>query len=90
MRIYPFDGRETTNRGAGDVPVKSRTKWDGVALVTETTRSVSGRGGEMTITTREVKSLSEDGQTMTWTSRANTPFGRLSTTTTLVKVDDVR
>ena len=93
MRLYPFDGREATNYGDRDAPVKSRTKWDGVALVTETSRSVpgrGGRGGEMTITTREVKSLSEDGQTMTWTSRANTPFGQLTSTTTFVKIDDAR
>jgi hypothetical protein len=39
MSNYTLDGKESTNR-TGQMTTKSKTKWDGVALVTDMTRSV--------------------------------------------------
>lgn len=37
---YSFDGRETSNAGASGATVKSTTRWEGVALVTESSQSI--------------------------------------------------
>lgn len=87
---YPFDGRETSNRGAGDnTTVKTKTRWEGVALVTESTQTLSGRQGERTITTREVRSLSADGRTMTLVVTPENVPGA-NTTVTFTRADDAR
>lgn len=43
---YSFDGRETSNAGASGATVKSTTRWEGVALVTESSQSMSTPRGE--------------------------------------------
>src|SRR5205807_5050442 len=69
MSSYSFDGKETTNAN-GPMTSKSKTKWDGVALVTDSTSTIdtgrdaagaggqgrggAGRGGRVSIKAREV------------------------------------
>jgi hypothetical protein len=53
--------------------VKSTAKWEGSSLVIETTREFNG----MTITTKEVRTLSADGKTMTVDSTSQTPQGEV-------------
>jgi hypothetical protein len=74
---YTLDGKENTNpgfgRGGGEVV--SKTKWDKDKLVTEGKRKVSFQGNEFEIATREVRSLSADGKTMTVETTSTTPQG---------------
>ena len=88
MSSYPFDGRETSNPGPGDSTVTSTAKWEAVALVIESVVSVVGPQGDMTLNTREVWSLSEDGNTMALVMTGKMPFGTLSSTVTLVRIGD--
>ena len=84
---YPFDGSEVSNPGPGDSALKSRTSWEGVALVVESTLSAAGPQGDMTLSTREVRSLSQDGSTMTLVATVTMPFGTMLSTVTLVRPD---
>jgi hypothetical protein len=78
---HTLDGKENTNpgfgRGGGEVV--SKTKWDKDKLVTEGKRKVSFQGNEFEITTREVRSLSADGNTMTVETTNTTPQGERTT-----------
>jgi hypothetical protein len=44
---------------------KSKAKWDGASLVIESVSNISGPNGDMQITSKEVRTLSADGKTMT-------------------------
>ena len=90
MSRYPFDGRETSNPGPGDSTVKSKTSWEGAALVIESSLSVAGPRGDMTLSTREVRSLSQDGRTMTLVATGKMPFGTMSSTVTFARTDEAR
>ena len=87
MSRYPLDGREIGNPGPGDSTIRSRASWEGAALVIESTLSVAGPQGDMTLSTREVRSLSPDGRTMTLVATGQMPFGTLLSTVTLVRTD---
>ena len=73
---YKLDGSPSSNevmgRG-GAQTVKSTAKWEGATLVIETTRDIQG----MSITTKEVRSLSADGKVMTIESATQTPQGEM-------------
>lgn len=71
---YKLDGTQSTNQGMRGGEVKSTSKWDGDKLVTESTQTVNGPNGEMTIKAREVRSLAADGTMVTETTR-ETPRG---------------
>ena len=58
---FTTDGKESTNPGFGGLSMPSKTYWDGNRLVTES--SMETRMG--LIQSREVRSLSDDGKTMT-------------------------
>lgn len=58
---YYLDGRESTNPGMRGSESKSKARWEGTSLVIETTSVM----GENTVTSKEVRTLSEDGKTMT-------------------------
>jgi hypothetical protein len=67
---YNLDGKESVNAGRnGDT--KSTTHWDGATLVIEST-SASGT------TSKEVRSLSADGKTMTVVRTSQTPNGEMT------------
>ncbi len=63
VRISKFttDGKESTNEGFGGMSTPSRTYWEGNRLVTES--SMETPMGPMEL--KEVRSLSDDGKTMT-------------------------
>lgn len=87
MSSYAFDGRETRNPGPGDTTITSTAQWEGAAFVVESVMSPTGPQDDMTLRTREVRSLSEDGRTMTLRATGTMPFGTLLSTVTLVRVD---
>jgi hypothetical protein len=82
--VYNLDGSESTNttqRGES----KSKAHWDGASLVIETTSTFNGPNGAVTRTSKEVRSLSEDGKTMTVVT---TSTGRDGTEQTRKRVYD--
>ena len=87
MSNYPLDGKETTNN-AGNAVTKSKTKWEGVAIVTDSTRTTDTGRGKFEMKSREVRSLSDDGKTMTVRNELDTPRGKQTMTITYSKVDD--
>jgi len=91
MTSYSFDGKETKNHPSPDVEVKSKTRWEGVALVTDSTRATDFGQGKFSTRTREIMSLSEDRETLTTTLTTDTPFGKRTIVATLTKgVDRTR
>jgi hypothetical protein len=86
MNTYALDGSESTNTSERGT-VKSRTKWEGAALVTEGTRKFEGPMGEVTLKSREVRSLSEDGRTMVVRTTVDTPRGQMTSTVTFVRAE---
>ena len=58
---FTTDGKESSNPGFGGMSTPSKTYWEGNRLVTES--SMETRMGAMQ--SREVRSLSDDGKTMT-------------------------
>ena len=76
---YRLDGEESTNSGPrGEQTARSR--WDGAALVTEGTQSVSTPRGDFSLDFTEWRTLSADGGTMTVESVRSTPRGDIETT----------
>jgi hypothetical protein len=76
--VYNLDGSEsvnTTQRGES----KSKVTWDGANLVITTESTFNGPNGAMTSTSKEVRSLSADGKTMTVTTTRTTPNGEMTT-----------
>jgi len=72
---YYLDGRESTNR-AQRGEMTSKSTWDGDKLVTEGSSTFEGPNGQMTMTMKEVRTLSKDGKTMTVTTTTDTPMGQ--------------
>ena len=70
---YKLDGSPSVNEGRGG-QVTSKAKWDGAKIVIETTRDMQG----MSITTKEVRSLSADGKDMTVETAISTPQGDIN------------
>jgi hypothetical protein len=62
---YKLDGSESVNPGMRGGETKSKAKWDGASLVIESVSNVTGPNGDMQVTSKEVRSLSADGKTMT-------------------------
>ena len=87
MSNYTLDGKESTNR-TGQMTTKSKTKWEGVALVTDMTRSVETGRNNFEMKSHEVRSLSDDGRTMTVRATADTPRGKQTMTVTYAKLDE--
>ena len=83
MSSYSLDGKETKNHPSPEVEVKSKTKWDGATLVTDSTRTTDTGQGKTSAKTREVLSLSDDGQTLTSTMTAESQFGKRTIVATL-------
>ncbi|HLB54077.1 MAG TPA: hypothetical protein VJK71_03140 [Gemmatimonadales bacterium] len=77
--VYYLDGRESTNPGMRGGESKSKASWDGNALVIETTSMM----GENTITTKSVRTLSEDGKAMTVVTTRPGPSGETTTRKTV-------
>ena len=73
LAVYKLDGTATTIEGRGGVAT-ARARWEGTSLLIETSRDIQG----MSVTSREVRSLSSDGQEMTVVTTTTTPQGTLS------------
>ncbi len=78
VSTYNLDGTESVN-STGRGESKSKAHWDGSSLVIETTSTFNGQNGEMTITSKEVRTLSADGKMMTVTATRTTPNGETTT-----------
>ena len=63
------------------------SSWDGAALVTAGSQTVSTPRGELTLETQERRTLSSDGQTMTVASIRTTPRGDIAITLVYRKSD---
>ena len=73
---YKLDGSPSSNEvmgGGGAQTVKSTVKWEGASLLIESTREFNG----MTVTSKEVRTLSADGKMMTIESTSHTPQGEV-------------
>jgi hypothetical protein len=86
MTSYTLDGKETKNRPSPDVEMKSKTRWEGVALVTDSTQTFASGRGDVSMKTREILSLGEDHDTLTSTMTADMPFGKRTITAVLGRV----
>jgi len=86
MSNYTLDGKESINR-IGQMTTKSKSKWEGVALVTDMTRSMETGRGNFDVKSREMRSLSDDHRTMTVRTTMDTPRGKQTMTVTYGKVD---
>jgi len=70
--VYKLDGSESTNT-IGPGPATSKAMWDGNKLVITTTQTVQGRGGEITINSKEIYSV--QGNVLTIETTRTTPAG---------------
>ena len=80
MTSYALDGSESRSEEPDGTISTSRATWEGEALVTTGSVSVSNMRGDMTIKTRAMRSVSGDGGTMTLALTADTPRGKRTTT----------
>jgi hypothetical protein len=70
--VLKLDGTDSTNT-IGMGPATSKAVWDGPRLVVTTTQTVQGRGGEITINSKEIYSV--QGTTLTIETTRTTPAG---------------
>lgn len=85
---YSLDGKETKTEQTtqfGSIPVKLKAKQEKGKLKLTATRSMSSPMGEMSMTTKEEWSLSEDGSTLTVKRDLETPRGTSSMTLVFTK-----
>jgi len=79
---YPLDGSEGVTSSPDGGVVKTKTRWEGAALVTD---SKAREGGGKA---RDVRSLSDDGSTLTIVTTLDTPRGKRTLTATLQRLDE--
>ena len=70
--VYKLDGTESQNT-IGMGPATSKAMWDGAKLVITTNQTVQGRGGEITIDSKDIYTV--DGKTLTIETTRTTPGG---------------
>jgi len=68
---HTTDGKESVNEGFRGSSIKSKTRWEGAKLVTESVMETPNGTRE----TKEVRSLSADGKTMTVETTSKGGFG---------------
>jgi hypothetical protein len=76
---YPLDGSEGFTSGPNGTALKTKTTWDGAALVTESKATDGGK-----FKSREVRTLGTDGR-VTIQTTIETGFGKRTMTATLSK-----
>jgi hypothetical protein len=76
---YKFDGSETTIAGGRGGEARAQASWDAARLVITTSRDARG----ISITTKEVRSLSDDGKVMTVETTLTGPQGGTGTRKTV-------
>jgi hypothetical protein len=72
---YALDGKESTNPGMRGAETKSKARWEGESLIIESTTAMSTPNGDVTITAKEVRTVSADGKTMTVVTTTQSPMG---------------
>ena len=85
---YSLDGKETTIQQEGpmgSVPVTLKAKIDGGKLNLSSARTFNGPNGEISITTKETWTLSDDGKTLTVAREQSSPRGTNSSTMVFTK-----
>ena len=75
---YYLDGRESKNPGMRGAEMTTKSTWVENTIVTDGENTFTTPMGEMTIKTHEVRTLSDDGKTMTIVSTATTPRGEMT------------
>lgn len=75
MAVYTFDG-ESRNMSPGDIPVTSRTSWDGDRLVVVSTSAAHVKGQDVTIETKRVFWIDKDGSLIV--ERTGTPASEVT------------
>lgn len=76
--LYTLDGKESsieTDGPMGKVPVKLKAEIDGGKLKLSSTRTFNTQMGEVSMTTKETWTLSDDGKTLTVKRDTETPRG---------------
>ena len=73
--VYNFEG-ESRNISPGDIPVTSRTSWDGDRLVVVSTSTATVKGEKLTIETRRVFWIDKDGNLVI--ERTGTPASEVT------------
>ncbi|HEX5217268.1 MAG TPA: hypothetical protein VFV98_17530 [Vicinamibacterales bacterium] len=66
--VHKLDGSESVNVN-GRATLKTKSQWQGAALVTEGTNVINGEDGAMTVTIKETRSLEADGSLLVVTAR---------------------
>lgn len=85
---YSLDGKETTaevDGPMGKMPVKYKASAEGNKATLSSTRSFSGPMGDVTVTSKDTWTLSDDGKTLTVNRETSSPRGTNSTTMVFVK-----
>jgi hypothetical protein len=72
---YALDGKESVNPGMRGAETKSKARWEGESLIIESTTAMSTPNGDVTITAKEVRTVSADGKMMTVVTTTQTPMG---------------
>ncbi len=78
LLTYYLDGRDSKNPGMRGAEMTTKSTWVENTIVTNGENTFTTPMGEMTIKTHEVRSLSDDGKTMTIVSSATTPRGEMT------------
>lgn len=84
---HRLDGGTSENTGPRGGTMTTTSSWDGAALVTTGTQTVSTPRGELMLETQERRTLSSDGQTMAVGSTRTTPRGDITVTLVYRKSD---
>lgn len=59
--VYKLDGSESVNQGPRGGEQRSKSRWEGSALVTESVQQMSTPGGDVTMEMKEARTLQDDG-----------------------------
>jgi hypothetical protein len=73
--VYTTDGKENKNPGMRGAEVKSKSKWDKGKLVTKASQTIETPQGTVDLEITEIRSLSEDGKTLTVETTTVSPMG---------------
>jgi hypothetical protein len=75
---YYLDGRESHNAGMRGQDFVTKSRWEGTSLVTEGENTVTSQMGEVKIKSKEIRTLSDDGKTLTVVSTYTSPRGEVT------------
>ncbi len=78
LLTHYLDGRESKNAGMRGTEMTTKSTWVDNTIVTTGENTFTTPMGEMTIKSHEVRSMSDDGKSMTVVSTATTPRGEMT------------